>query len=52
MEINGEPVAAPEDFQESVWSKTQPRLKLKRCYNMPSPKIFLTEGKIGKYEQI
>ena len=52
MEINGKPVATPEGFQESVWSKTQPRLKLKRCYNMPSPKNFMTEGKIGEYEHI
>ena len=52
MEINEEPVTTPDAFRRSVWSKTQPKLKLKRCYNMPSPNNFLTDGKIGMHERI
>lgn len=52
MDINGEPVTTPEAFRQSVWSKTQPTLKLKRCYYMPSPQKFIAEGKIGVYKHM
>lgn len=52
VELNGKPVTTPEAFQKSVWSKTLPRLKLKRCYYMPSPQKFIEGGKIGVYKHI